>query len=89
MAEEINLYDALEWMNKQKTPFRIEFVKTNLTKQTGGQIKVINQALVGANQKNSVEEHMIGLKDAETPDAPPIHTYIYSLCYLNGIKITL
>jgi len=89
MGDEINLYEALEWMKKQKTPFRIEFVKTNLTHQTGGQVKVITQALVGANQKNSVEEHMIGFKDAEHPDNPPIHTYIYSLCYVNGKKITI
>jgi hypothetical protein len=89
MGEEINLYDALEWMRKQKAPFRIEFVKTNLTMQTGGEVKVINQALVGANQKNSVEEHMIGFKDIENPDAPPIHTYIYSLCFVNGLKIVI
>jgi hypothetical protein len=90
MAEEtINLYDALKWMDKQKTPFRIEFIKTSLDKQSGGQIKVIPQALRGANQKNSVDEHMVGFRDMNHPDDPPVHTYIYSLCYLNGKKIVL
>ena len=87
--EEINLYDAIRWMKKQKAPFRIEFITTSLSYQTGGKIKVINQALVGANQKNSVDEHMIGFRDMDNPDNPPIHTYIYSLCYVNGKKITL
>lgn len=89
IMDEINLYNALEWMRRQKKPFRIAFVKTNLTLQTGGDVRVIDQALVGANQKNKVEEHMIGFKDAAHPDNPPIHTYIYSLCYVNGKKITI
>lgn len=89
MEETINLYEALRWMEKQKQPFRIEFIRTSLTEKSGGSIKVINRALVGANQKNRNERYMIGFKDMDYPENAPIHTYIYSLCFLNGKKIVI
>jgi hypothetical protein len=88
-VETIILYEALKWMDKQKTPFRIEFIKTSMDKRTGGQVRVVNRALRAANQKNSVDEHMVGFRDLDKPDDPPMHTYIYSLCFVNGKKIVL
>jgi len=85
----INLYEAIRWMEAQKEPFRVEFITTSLSKGTGGQVKVIDRALCGAIRANVHKEHMIGLVDLQSDDATPIHTYIYSLCYINGKRVEL
>jgi hypothetical protein len=87
--ETINLYDALRWMEAQKTPFRVEFIKTSLTQRTGGEVRVIDKALCGALKNSSFSEHMVAFRDMNAPDASPVHTYIYSLCFVNGKTITV
>jgi hypothetical protein len=87
--ETINLYDALRWMEEQKQPFRVEFITTSLSRRTGGKVRVINRALVGPLKDNVNKEFMIGFKDLDQPDEKILHTYIYSITFVNGKKVVI
>ena len=76
--QEKDFYTALkDDIRNAEKPVTIVHTQLSLTKNSGGQLNVLENQLPGAIKKNMNSEYMIGLKDADS--GKERHIYIHTI----------
>jgi len=84
--QEIDFYEGIrQHIYESEEPFTVKFVTLSLTKNEGGEVKVLENQLQGPLRDNANKNLMIGLQNADRGDEVK-HIYLHSIMEIINSK---